>query len=258
VIGSAHGGYLRRPLINDGLLFIIHHPPPVHRLTAAVTTAAFLSLITPPGNAFHDFCWIPPPAGCCKNRETFSSRPKECHPSRSTLCDFAAFCSNSPLLFPALLRPLQPIHDHRLVNRFVHQQPRHLHHGLHFGSGTARHLQILQANRSGISTCRGTASIRPVLGLAQREWAPPSRFRKHPCRRRCRRSSFLFIQQPPVPAWHLPAGLGKHPLFGLRESGQSPGTSFSSIQPWFSPARWRPGFQGNTLQTIYRLSPQPL
>lgn len=38
-------------------------------------------------------------------------------------------------------------------------------------------LRIFFANGSLISICRGTASTTPVLGLIQREWDAPSRFR---------------------------------------------------------------------------------
>ena len=43
---------------------------------------------------------------------------------------FASFCSKSPLPFPALLRPFQPIHDHGLIYCLVHQQLCRFHHGL--------------------------------------------------------------------------------------------------------------------------------
>ena len=48
---------------------------------------------------------------------------------------------------------------------------------LYLGLGTARHLQILFASRSGISVCLGTASTLPTWGLAHSKCEPPSRFR---------------------------------------------------------------------------------
>jgi hypothetical protein len=124
----------------------------------------------------------PEPAGT--RRQPASARSTDGHRTGRISCRGVAQRRSGERTRPLHPRPLSRASPHLLAGA-PFQRP---------ASGSESPRQIFRARRSGISLWRGTASTAPVCGLHQREWDRPSRLRKHPCRRRCRRSAARFTR----------------------------------------------------------------
>jgi len=105
------------------------------------------------------------------------------------------------------------------------------------GTGTERLRQMERAKCFLISLCRGMASLRPVCGLLQIEWLPPSRTGRQPfsCRWPSKARRFMPAKVPPS----LPVGPdGRLLPARCPAEVEPPGPGCADIHPWFHPVHW--------------------